>query len=42
MPQFASFINDVRTVTPDIALQRKAIFRAYAMLKPTIRNGQSQ
>lgn len=29
----ASFINDVRMVTPDIALQRKAIFRAYAMLK---------
>lgn len=29
----ASFINDVRMVTPDIALQRKAIFRAYAMLR---------
>lgn len=28
----ASFINDLRVVTPDIALQRKAIFRAYAML----------
>ena len=29
----ASFINDVRMVTPDIALQRKAIFRAYSMLR---------
>jgi type IV secretion system protein TrbF len=28
----ASFINDARLVTPDIALQRKAIFRVYAML----------
>ena len=28
----ASFINDLRLVTPDIALQRRAIFRAYAML----------
>ena len=28
----AAFINDVRMVTPDVALQRKAIFRAYAML----------
>ena len=28
----ASFINDLRMVTPDIALQRRAIFRAYAML----------
>ncbi len=28
----ASFINDLRMVTPDIALQRKAVFRAYAML----------
>ena len=26
----ASFINDLRMVTPDVALQRKAIFRAYA------------
>mgnify|MGYP003460895340 CR=1 FL=1 len=26
----ASFINDLRMVTPDIALQRRAIFRAYA------------
>lgn len=29
----ASFINDLRMVTPDIALQRKAIFRAYALLR---------
>ena len=28
----ASFINDLRVVTPDIALQRRAIFRIYAML----------
>jgi type IV secretion system protein TrbF len=28
----ASFINDARLVTPDIALQRKAVFRVYAML----------
>jgi type IV secretory pathway TrbF-like protein len=28
----ASFVNDLRTVTPDVALQRKAVFRAYAML----------
>lgn len=28
----ASFINDLRLVTPDIALQRRAIFRSYAML----------
>ena len=28
----ASFITDLRTVTPDVALQRKAVFRAYAML----------
>jgi type IV secretion system protein VirB5 len=28
----ASFISDLRTVTPDVALQRKAVFRAYAML----------
>ena len=28
----ASFINDLRLVTPDIALQRRAIFRTYAML----------
>jgi type IV secretion system protein VirB5 len=28
----AAFISDVRLVTPDIALQRKAIFRVYSML----------
>jgi len=28
----AAFINDLRMVTPDVALQRRAIFRAYAML----------
>lgn len=28
----AAFITDARLVTPDIALQRKAIFRIYAML----------
>lgn len=28
----AAFINDLRMVTPDIALQRRAIFRVYAML----------
>jgi len=28
----AAFINDLRMVTPDIALQRRAIYRAYAML----------
>jgi type IV secretion system protein VirB5 len=28
----ASFISDLRMVTPDVALQRKAIFRLYAML----------
>ncbi len=28
----AAFINDLRLVTPDIALQRRAIFRTYAML----------
>jgi type IV secretion system protein TrbF len=28
----ASFINDARIVTPDVALQRKAIFRMYSML----------
>ena len=28
----AAFISDLRTVTPDVALQRKAVFRAYAML----------
>lgn len=30
----AAFITDLRIVTPDIALQRRAIFRAYAMLSP--------
>jgi len=30
----AAFITDLRLVTPDIALQRRAIFRAYAMLSP--------
>ena len=28
----ASFISDVRLVTPDVALQRKAVFRLYSML----------
>lgn len=28
----ASFITDLRLVTPDVALQRKAIFRIYALL----------
>ena len=28
----AAFVNDARQVTPDIALQRAAIFRVYAML----------
>jgi len=28
----ASFISDARLVTPDIALQRKAVFRLYSML----------
>lgn len=28
----ASFISDARVVTPDIALQRKAVFRVYSML----------
>lgn len=30
----AAFISDLRMVTPDIALQRRAVFRAYAMLSP--------
>lgn len=30
----ASFIFDARMVTPDVALQRKAVFRLYAMLSP--------
>lgn len=28
----AAFITDLRSVTPDVALQRRAIFRAYSML----------
>jgi type IV secretory pathway TrbF-like protein len=28
----AAWVSDIRTVTPDIALQRKAIFRVYSML----------
>ena len=28
----STFISDLRTVTPDVALQRRAVFRAYAML----------
>jgi type IV secretory pathway TrbF-like protein len=28
----ASFISDLRLVTPDVALQRKAVFRIYSML----------
>lgn len=28
----ASFISDIRMVTPDIALQRRAVFRVYSML----------
>ena len=30
----AAWISDMRLVTPDIALQRKAIFRIYSMLAP--------
>lgn len=30
----ASFISDARTVSADVALQRRAIFRVYAMLAP--------
>lgn len=30
----AQFIADTRVVTPDRALQRKAVFRAYAMISP--------
>ena len=30
----ASFISDARLVTPDVALQRKAVFRVYSMLAP--------
>jgi type IV secretion system protein VirB5 len=28
----ASFISDIRMVTPDVALQRKAVYRVYSML----------
>ena len=31
----AQFIVNARTVTPDVALQRKAVFGVYAMLSPT-------
>jgi type IV secretory pathway TrbF-like protein len=30
----AAWVADIRTVTPDIALQRKAIFRVFSMLAP--------
>ncbi|WP_223466531.1 VirB8/TrbF family protein [Massilia soli] len=30
----AAWISDVRLVTPDVSLQRKAVFRVYAMLAP--------
>ena len=30
----SSFISDVRQVSPDVALQRKAVFRLYSMLAP--------
>jgi type IV secretion system protein VirB5 len=30
----ATFINDARLVTPDVSVQRGAIFRVYAMLAP--------
>lgn len=30
----ASFVSDARLVTPDVALQRRAVFRVYAMLAP--------
>ncbi|MEF8751882.1 MAG: conjugal transfer protein TrbF [Candidatus Accumulibacter necessarius] len=30
----ASFVADARLVTPDVALQRKAVFRVYSMLAP--------
>lgn len=30
----AEFISDARLVTPDVALQRKAVFRVYAKLSP--------
>lgn len=31
----AAFISDARLVTPDVALQRKAVFRLYSMLSAT-------
>lgn len=31
----ASFVADIRTVTPDIALQRRAVYRVYSMLTAT-------
>jgi type IV secretory pathway TrbF-like protein len=31
----ASFVADIRTVTPDIALQRRAVYRVYSMLAST-------
>lgn len=30
----ATFISDIRMVTPDVALARKAVFRVYSMLSP--------
>ena len=30
----AHFITDSRTVTPDVSLQQKSVFRVYAMLSP--------
>ena len=30
----AAFVADARLVTPDVALQRKAVFRVYSMLAP--------
>lgn len=30
----ASWISDVRSVTPDVAVQRKAVFRVYSLLAP--------
>ncbi|WP_425327709.1 conjugal transfer protein TrbF [Pseudomonas nitroreducens] len=32
--QVAGFVADARTVTPDVALQRKSIFRLYALMSP--------
>jgi type IV secretory pathway TrbF-like protein len=31
----ASFINDARMVTPDVSVQRNAVFRVYALLAPS-------